>query len=234
MARQWECDYLYTDAEGHNLLRKRRYRVDPPGPDGRSKTFTMQGRPRPRGVFQGPLWRWYAKHPWLQEYWASLLYGLLTLLDVRSDRDAVVVGTEGEKDCETAWSLGYPAVTHWQGAGNFTSGQAAWFKGSRCRYLIVADLDVPGAHCAAKRLDIVPEVGVPRSRIEVVRAAEGKDLTDHVAAGYGIDDLVPVDIARMRALASTYTPALARRAGYRPGDDLPASAFRPTSVRRPR
>ena len=77
--------------------------------------------------------------------------------------------------------------------------------------IVIADRDEPGrphaAQVAASLREVVAEV-------EVVEAAEGKDATDHLAAGFGLDQFRP-------AASAGITSAPARRLVLTPASRIP-------------
>lgn len=99
---------------------------------------------------------------------------------------------EGERDVETAEKLGYVATTN-------AGGAAQKWKDEFSQYLAGADVLIPrdrdkaGYEHAEKVAASL--TGVARS-VRIVDVAAGKDLTDHAAAGFGIDDLRPVTVER--------------------------------------
>jgi AAA domain/Winged helix-turn-helix DNA-binding len=102
---------------------------------------------------------------------------------------ATVFVVEGEKDADRLAADGYAATTNPQGAGKWRSSYNATLDGADV--VIVADRDEAGrAHArdVAHQLD-----GVAKS-IRVVEAADGKDMSDHLAAGREVEDLVLVDL----------------------------------------
>ncbi len=102
---------------------------------------------------------------------------------------------EGEKDALALWGLGIPGTCNAEGAGKWTDAHAAWFTDSAV--VIVADRDPAGWRHAEHVTNTL--MGHARE-IEIVRAAAGKDLCDHLAAGYGLDDLVQVAFPKRRSL----------------------------------
>lgn len=108
---------------------------------------------------------------------------------VKEKRGQVFI-VEGEKDADTLASLGINAVSSPMGAGS-------WHK---CDYsplygipnaTIVADDDKPGMERAEGLYAFLkPHVGF----VEVVKAAVGKDATDHVMAGKTVFEFVQVPI----------------------------------------
>lgn len=103
-----------------------------------------------------------------------------------------IVICEGEKDADTATSLGLPATTCAQGAGSWRPHHTAQLAGA-AGVIIVADNDPPGiAHAFAihqqlSDAGIYANVYIPKG--------DAKDLTEHVAQGGGIGDLLPYDEA---------------------------------------
>jgi 5S rRNA maturation endonuclease (ribonuclease M5) len=95
---------------------------------------------------------------------------------------------EGEKDVDALIKCDVIATCNSGGAGKFRSEFGAHFDGAR-EVLIVADNDAAGKKHAAQVVEILSARGIP---VRVVKAASGKDFSDHIAAGFGIDDLIPV------------------------------------------
>jgi hypothetical protein len=93
--------------------------------------------------------------------------------------------TEGEKDADTLAALGVTATTFLGGAGKWRDDYAPWFKGRDV--VVVADADDAG-RAGAERI----AVGLRRvvSDVRVVVPAQGKDATDHVRAGLGVEDFI--------------------------------------------
>ncbi len=113
---------------------------------------------------------------------------LYRLAEVRA---AVAAGTtvyvcEGEKDCDAARSAGLTATCCPMGAGKWSKIDPSPLYGGHVT--VIADDDTPGLRHAAE----VAASLEGRCTVAVVRAAEGKDLADHIAAGHTVDELVPV------------------------------------------
>jgi Protein of unknown function (DUF3631)/Toprim domain len=107
--------------------------------------------------------------------------------DKITDATTTVYFVEGEKDCEAIEAAGGVAVCSAMGAGNAHKADLTPLRGKHV--VIVADKDKAGrahAHNVLVLLD-----GVAASA-EIVEAKTGKDFADHFAAGYGLDDLVPI------------------------------------------
>lgn len=106
---------------------------------------------------------------------------------------------EGEKDVETARTLGLVATTNAQGAGSFPPALAKVFAGADVA--IVADRDTAGYKRAVTLHETLTGQGAT-VRLFLPAVTESKaDLTDHVEAGHTIAELVPltIDEARFRA-----------------------------------
>lgn len=224
------AQYLYPDEHGRALLRKLRYEP---------KDFCMHGRRR-----EG--WQWLPprylmnRYPRARPYFAGLLYRLPQLRAAieswpLSSTNAApgIYWTEGEKDADAIVAAGGIATSHWQGAGNATAQQAAWFRRYPGWIFLVADWDLPGALDSARRYDLLRSVGVRAAQIGVVRAAVGKDAADHIAAGYLLHHFRTVDRKRWRAAAAKCGPSAFHGAGYlTPEERAEIGGWRPRVVPR--
>ena len=108
--------------------------------------------------------------------------------------------TEGEKDADALTAAGVTATCNSGGAGKFELGHAEPLAGAHC--VIVADRDQPGHDHAAQVAALLSLVG---ATWQVVEAAEGKDAADHLAAGHGLDEFVPIDVDATDDLADAGT-----------------------------
>jgi 5S rRNA maturation endonuclease (ribonuclease M5) len=95
---------------------------------------------------------------------------------------------EGEKDVLAVESAGAVAVCSAMGAGK--ARRADWTPLTGRHVIIVADKDEPGAKHAA---DIAAILTGKATSVNIVTAAVGKDVADHLAAGKTLDELVPAD-----------------------------------------
>ncbi|MBY8861120.1 hypothetical protein K7711_31910 [Nocardia sp. CA2R105] len=102
---------------------------------------------------------------------------------------------EGEKDVNRAIAEGYPATCNAAGAGKFTAEHAEQLRGA-AHVVIVADRDRAGFDHALQVHDRLQGVA---GQITVMQAATGKDLSDHLDAGHGLNDLtwIPPDQLQM-------------------------------------
>src|SRR3546814_5373125 len=82
-----------------------------------------------------------------------------------------------------------------------TLEQAGWLLRAK-KIIIVADKDDAGAYCAAAHYNLLRDLGL--SKIAIKRAAEGKDATDHLDAGYSVDEFVPANMKRFAKRAKEY------------------------------
>ena len=113
------------------------------------------------------------------------LYGLETL-----ENEGPVYVVEGEKDADTAahvWNAA--AVTQAQGAST-SPERANWTPLADRDVVIIADNDTPGRKRADKVFTYLTGMSPRPKSIIIKTAKEGKDLSDHIAAGHTADELV--------------------------------------------
>lgn len=113
------------------------------------------------------------------------LYGLETLKN-----EGPVYVVEGEKDADTAAHVWHAAaVTQAQGAST-SPDRADWAPIADRDVIIIADNDDPGRKRADRVFTYLAGMS-PRPKSIIIKAAkEGKDLSDHIAAGHSADELV--------------------------------------------
>jgi hypothetical protein len=164
---QLVATYDYTDEHGHLLYQAVRYFP---------KDFK---RRRPDG-HNG--WTWTLGDTRL------VLYRLPKVLAaVEAGRPVYVV--EGEKDVHAIERAGATATTVLGGVnGRWLPEHSRLL--AKTRVVVVADDDPPGRKRATATARAIAAVG---GRVEVVRAAVGKDAADHLAAGLTLADLLPAD-----------------------------------------
>lgn len=100
---------------------------------------------------------------------------------------ATVYLVEGEKDVHTLVTLGVVATTAPEGAGNFGKCDVSPLKGSNV--VAIADRDAAGEKWAER---VREKLGGYAASLTVMQAKSGKDITDHVMHGYGLQDLILV------------------------------------------
>jgi hypothetical protein len=202
------CEYVYRDPRGRDLFGKVRYRHEPCY-CGRGKSFVYIWQP---AHLKDTVWQ---KPPDADYY----LYHLDQIYPhiARGDGE-LIFWCEGEKDAdELRRAYHVLATSHHQGAGKATLAQAAWLAKAK-HVVIVADLDDPGAYCAAWRYDLLREAGC-KGQIDIVRAAEGNDAADHIAAGHRLGEFIPVDVARLLESARRYKTDLTKNHSRYTGGD---------------
>ena len=199
--------YEYPDEKGRTLLRKWRIETVPPATDDvpfpkPEKSFPMEARKAQGYAWANPT-HFMNKYPSAHDYFHSLLFNLPLLL---ADPPLVAL-TEGEKDSCALVGAGVPALSHWQGAPNFTEGQAERFRGYRGRIDLYADADPAGAADVIRRYDLLRAVGIPTGRMRILLAAPGhKDAADHLAAGHTLKEFREWPVDAMREVAKAAPP----------------------------
>jgi hypothetical protein len=137
-----------------------------------------------------------------------VLYNLSEILEA-AGRGGTIWLTEGEKDADALIAQGIPATTNPGGAGKWRDEYVDPLRGAR-RVIVVWDNDemdpkterYPGQEHA---LQIEQSLNAAGISTRFVRALEGNDLSDHLAAGHSLDKLVR----------------------ERPGDPLPDPDYQP-------
>jgi RecA-family ATPase len=110
-------------------------------------------------------------------------------------RNAIELGLpifipEGEKDADAVAREGETGTTSPMGAGKWRPEYADAFAGASTVF-VVADRDGPGyQHARQVAASLEGRVG----EVTVVEPVEGNDLTDHLAAGYTLNDLAVADL----------------------------------------
>lgn len=102
---------------------------------------------------------------------------------------APVYLVEGEKDVHALETLGVVATTSPMGAANWEKCDPSPLEGARV--IVVPDRDEAGRKYAA---DVVNTLQKIAGTVEIKIAKVGKDAADHIAAGYGLDDLEPGEL----------------------------------------
>ena len=157
-----EDKYTYTDESGTPLFQVRR---------ASGKQFT-QWSPDGRGGWRPG--RHGARY---------VLYRLPDVIrHVNSGTPFYVV--EGEKDADRAWAHGIPATTNPGGAGKWRDEYSKILRNSAV--VVVFDRDAAGRKHALEVATSIDQAGGP---VRFAHARVGKDLSDHLDAGYGVADL---------------------------------------------
>ena len=118
----------------------------------------------------------------------------LPLLADAVKRGLVCWIVEGERDADSVNTLGhhgkdgFVATTNSGGAGKWEPKFAHYLAGARV--VIVQDKDDPGRKHARQVAESLR--GLAKT-VRIVEAKSGKDATDHIGAGFGMDDFVPAE-----------------------------------------
>lgn len=127
---------------------------------------------------------------WKMKGVERVLYHLPDVLAAAAEGGDVWV-VEGEKDADRLAALGVVATCNSGGAGKFTLEQAEALRGARVS--IVADNDDTGHAHAAEVAFYASSAGA--ASVRTLQPIAGKDISDHLDAGHGLDDLAPLELA---------------------------------------
>lgn len=165
--RKIERTYAYVDERGELLFEVVRFRP---------KAF-RQRRPDGRGG-----WEWKTAGV------RKVLYRLPAVIDAVTVGDTVFV-VEGEKDVEALEQQGYVATCNPEGAGSWRDEYAEPFRDAK-DVRVVADRDEPGREHARK---VAASLRGVRATVHLYEPAHGKDVAEHLGAGFGVADLAWID-----------------------------------------
>ena len=167
--------YRYTDEAGALLFNVKRWE---PGFNGERKSFSQHpadGR-RGKGSMTGV---------------RRVLYRLPEVVEAVAAGWPVYVG-EGEKDCDRIRAEGETATTNAGGAGNWHTVPDAPEVLRGAKVIVVLDRDPAGL---AHGRDVAASLQGKAASVTVVEAVEGpdiKDISDHLAAGHTLEQLLIV------------------------------------------
>lgn len=157
--------YVYEDEDGGPLFRV----VRKPGKRFYQERWTGRGwEPGVKGVRRVPY------------HLPELIAGV--------GRGETVYVAEGEKDVEAIELKGGVATCNPGGAGKWRNDFSAYLEGADV--VVVADDDEPGIDHARKVARSLEEAA---GSVRIVQAATGNDAYDHLAAGHGLEDFVPLE-----------------------------------------
>ena len=168
---QTVAEYPYCDEHGQILYVVRRIE---PGYNGERKTF-RQYRPDGTAGVKGV---------------RRVLYRLPEVI-AQAQAGLTVIVVEGEKDADNLAAIGAVATCNVGGAGKWSDDYTKHLRGAS-EVVVISDRDEPGRKHAATVADSVKQAGIP---VRVMEPARGKDVSDHLSAGLGYEDLVPVTTA---------------------------------------
>lgn len=119
-----------------------------------------------------------------------VLYKLPELKEAILKGDTVYI-VEGEKDVDTLAAKGIAATCNYEGAGKWLPGYAQVFRDARV--IIIADRDKPGYDHAKQVKDSLAGIAYSVRIMQSALPNPKADVTDHFAAGYTLDELVPIN-----------------------------------------
>lgn len=169
-----EAVYSYVDENGTELFQAVRF----PGKQFRQRHWRiLEGL---ESSDETGVWEWNLEDV------RRVVYRLPEVLYAVRHGQSIYI-CEGEKDVEALRALDKVATCNPMGAGKWKDEFAQWFHGAKV--IIVADRDEPGrAHAETIKTSLQ---GIAQI-IWVYQAKVGKDVSDHLAAGLTVEQLVPV------------------------------------------
>lgn len=115
---------------------------------------------------------------------------------------------EGEEDVHALEAVGYTATTAPQGAGNFAKADVSPLEGATV--IAIVDKDEAGDKWASQVSEKLQDVA---KSLTFKQAAKGKDVSDHLTYGLGIDELEGYEL-------EYYGPTLKTLAEYGPAEPI--------------
>lgn len=112
-----------------------------------------------------------------------VLYRLPELIKAVNVAELIYIA-EGEKDVENLRKQGFAATCNSGGAGKWKDEYAEFLR--EAVVVICADKDKPGQEHARQVRDSLLKVG---ATVEIHEAMVGKDVSDHLAAGHGLEEM---------------------------------------------
>lgn len=165
------AEYAYCDEGGAVLMKVKRFE---PGFDGKKKSFAQYGADGSKG----------------SKGIRRVLYRLPEVLaEIQAGGTVFVV--EGEKDADNLHAAtGATATCNLSGVGGgWREDYTNCLRGA-AEVVVIADRDEPGRNHAFTIAASLERAGIP---VRVLEPAKGKDISDHLAADLGYDDLVPAE-----------------------------------------
>lgn len=161
--------YRYTDEDDKLLFEVLRV----PLPNGKKSFFQRHPDPTTRSGYA-----------WNMNGVRRVIYRLPEVRQAIQDGRMIWL-VEGEKDVETLRALGEVATTSPMGAGKWDDAYTEMLRGANIT--IVADADATGRTHARS---VKEQLDKADCLVRMVEAAEGKDITDHINAGHGLEGVV--------------------------------------------
>lgn len=178
-----EMRHLFSDEAEEEALPERKVIAEYIYTDEGGEPLIMVSRTEPKGFFQ---------QRWEDGVWKTglldtrrVLYNLPDVLHAVTEGTTVYI-VEGEKDVEALRSMGCVATTviGGSGRGRWKDEYTEIFRGANVT--IIPDVDGPGREHGT-RIEAALK-GVSRS-VTTKLPAVGKDVSDHIGAGLGLDEL---------------------------------------------
>ena len=171
-----ECEWLYQARDGSPWLTVERWQT----PQGKRFVQRIPG----------------AQTAGLPTNFQPCLFKLPKVLAAAKAGEEVYI-VEGEKCVAAAERLGLTATTAPAGVNGWRDYYTKWLTGCR-RVTIICDNDEPGMRYAAAVAASLRGAGIKVRTMKVAVADAKADLYDHVLAGKGIEDLVPIKLNQFR------------------------------------
>lgn len=201
------AEYPYCNEAGEVLYSVRRIE---PGYDGERKTF-RQYRPDGKAGVKGV---------------RRVLYRLPEVI-TQAQAGLTVLVVEGEKDADNLRALGAVATCNVGGAGKWNDDYTQFLRGAS-EVVVITDKDEPGRKHAAAVAESVKRAGIP---VRILQPARGKDVSDHLSAGLGYEDLLPVDADEPKGMVPSQAEPVEGRVATRRLILTPASKIKIRPVR---
>lgn len=181
-ALQEQACYEYRDASNTVVQKVIRFRCAPCG----EKTF--------RQSYRGPGGRWVNSQP---DGFTPVLYRHPQVVEAVADGTTVWI-VEGEKDADTAVGLGLVGTTNARGGAHFPAELVEVFAGARV--VVVLDRDATGWARGVHLHQALMGAGAEQVRLMLPAVTDLKaDLTDHIEAGFAVEELLEVPLAAVTA-----------------------------------
>ena len=149
-----------------------------------------------RQRFMGDKGRWLTKKP---EWFTPVLYHHTQLLEAIAAGSPVWI-VEGEKDADNAIAAGLVATTNAQGAGSFPEELIDVFAGATVK--VVVDRDAAGYKRGVTMHRLLKGVAASVTLLRPAVDEDKSDLSDHLEAGLGVDELEEITARQSALLAA--------------------------------
>jgi hypothetical protein len=139
----------------------------------------------------------------------KVLYRLPQLIKGIANKSRVWI-VEGEKDVHALESIGEVATTKPCGASSeWLPEWSEMFRG--IDVTIIQDRDNPGRGCGQKVFDSLKSYAASVTLMESATTGEGDDVSDHIASGFKLDQLVMIDQSKKIGIPVRFASEITRR-----------------------